>query len=150
MSSRQAVEGFLAQKSLAVVGVSRAGNKFSNAAFRELAKKGYAVVPVNPHADSLEGQRCYHTLKEIQPRPGGALIITPPAQTEAAVRDAAEAGIRSLWIQQGAETPEALALAESRGLSVVSRECILMFAEPVGSLHRFHRWIWKLLGKLPK
>ena len=54
-----------------MVGVSRAGNKFSNAAFRELAKKGYAVVPVNPHADSLEGQRCYHTLKEIRPQPGG-------------------------------------------------------------------------------
>lgn len=149
MSTKQAVAAFLALKSIAVVGVSRSGNKFSNAAFRELAKKGYRVVPVNPNADSIEGARCYHSLREVQPRPEGALIITPPAQTEAVVREAADSGIHQVWIQQGAETPGALAMAEQRGLTVVSGDCILMFAEPAAFYHRIHRWVWRLLGRLP-
>src|SRR4030042_292644 len=98
MRTKQAVDAFLKQQSIAVVGVSRSGNKFSNTAFRELAKKGYRVIPVNPNADSVEGQRCWHSLKEIEPRLDAALIITPPGQTEAAVREAADAGIRSVWI----------------------------------------------------
>jgi predicted CoA-binding protein len=150
LSTRKSVEEFLARKYLAVVGVSRSGKDFSNAAYRELKQKGYRLVPVNPHADSLEGERCYHRLGDIPDKPEGALVITNSSQTESVVRDAADAGIRSLWIQQGCQSAGALELARQKGLSVVSGECILMFAEPVGSFHRFHRWVWKLLGKLPK
>jgi predicted CoA-binding protein len=89
-------------------------------------------------------------VSEIPDRPEGALLITNSSQTESVVRDAAEARIRRLWIQQGCQSAGALELARQKGLSVVSGECILMFAEPVGSFHRFHRWVWKLLGKLPK
>jgi predicted CoA-binding protein len=77
-------------------------------------------------------------------------VITNSSQTESVVRDAVDAGIRHLWIQQGCQSAGALALARQKGLSLVSWECILMFAEPVGSFHRFHRWVWKLLGKLPR
>ncbi len=150
MTTRKAVDDFLAQKTLAVVGVSRAGNKFSNSAFRELKGKGYRVIPVNPGADSIDGERCYRRLTEIAPPPDGALIITPPAHTEAVVRDAAAAGIQRLWIQQGAESQSALELAESGRMSVVSGECIMMFAEPAAFYHRMHRWVWKLLGRLPR
>jgi predicted CoA-binding protein len=150
MNSKKAVEQFLGSKYLAVVGLSRSGKDFSNAAWRELKRKGYRLVPVNPHAESLEGERCYHRLTDIPERPEGALVITNSSQTESVVRDAAEAGIRQLWIQQGCQSAGALELARQKGLSLVSGECILMFAEPVGSLHRFHRWVWKLLGKLPK
>ncbi|OHD72961.1 MAG: hypothetical protein A2V99_05400 [Spirochaetes bacterium RBG_16_67_19] len=108
------------------------------------------MVPVNPHADSLEGERCYHRLTEIADKPEGALVLTGSSQTESVVRDAVQAGIRHLWIQQGSDSAAALELARKEGLSVVSGDCILMFAEPVASFHRFHRWIWKLLGRLPK
>jgi predicted CoA-binding protein len=150
MNTRKAVDEFLARKHLAVVGVSRSGKDFSNLAYRELKKKGYRLVPVNPHADSLEGERCFHRLTDIPDKPEGALVLTSSAQTESVVRDAAEAGIRHLWIQQGCQSVGALELASKKGLSVVSGDCILMFAEPVASFHRFHRWVWKLLGKLPK
>jgi predicted CoA-binding protein len=150
VSTKKEVEEFLGCRHLAVVGVSRSGKEFSNTAYRELKQKGYRLVPVNPHADELEGERCYHRVSEIPDRPEGALLITNSSQTESVVRDAAEAGIRRLWIQQGCQSAGALELARQKGLSVVSGECILMFAEPVGSFHRFHRWVWKLLGKLPK
>jgi predicted CoA-binding protein len=150
VSTKKEVEEFLGCRHLAVVGVSRSGKEFSNTAYRELKQKGYRLVPVNPHADELEGERCYHRVSEIPDRPEGALLITNSSQTESVVRDAAEAGIRRLWIQQGCQSAGALELARQKGLSVVSGECILMFAEPAGSFHRFHRWVWKLLGKLPK
>ncbi len=150
MNTKKEVESFLGHRHLAVVGVSRSGKEFSNAAYRDLRQKGYRLVPVNPHADSLEGERCYHRLAEIPDKPEAALVLTNSSQTEGVVRDAAEAGIRHLWIQQGSQSAGALQLAQQKGLSVVSGECILMFAEPVGSFHRFHRWVWKLLGRLPK
>jgi len=150
MNTRKNVDEFLAQKSIAVVGVSRSPKKYANSAFRELRQKGYRVIPVNPKADKLEGERCYHRLADIEPRPGAALIITPPAQTEGVVRDAVVAGIRRLWIQQGAESEAALSLAERSGAAVVSGECVLMFAEPAAFYHRMHRWVWRLLGRLPQ
>ena len=150
MNTRKNVDEFLAQKTLAVVGVSRSPSKYANTAFRELRKKGYRVFPVNPNADTVEGERCYHRTADIEPRPQAALIITPPAQTEAAVREATSAGIRRLWIQQGAESEAASRLAESSGAAVVSGECVLMFAEPAAFYHRMHRWVWKLLGRLPQ
>jgi len=150
MSKREAVNDFLSQKSIAVVGVSRSGNKFSNSVFKELKQKGYRVIPVNPKADSVEGERCYHRLTDIEAKPDAALIITPPVETEGVVRDAAEAGIRRIWIQQGAESDEALQLAQANGILAVSGDCILMFAEPSAFYHRLHRWVWKLLGRLPE
>jgi predicted CoA-binding protein len=150
MNSRQSVDDFFAQKTIAVVGVSRSPNKFANMAFRELRQKGYRVVPVNPNADTVEGERCYHRLADIEPRPDAALIITPQAQTEGVVREAAAAGIRRLWIQQGADSEAALRLAEISGGTVVSGDCVLMFAEPAAFYHRLHRWVWKLLGRLPR
>jgi hypothetical protein len=150
VNTKKAVEEFLSHKYLAVVGVSRSGKDFSNAAYRELKQKGYRLVPVNPNADSLEGERCFHRLTDIEDKPQAALVITNSSQTEGVVRDAAEAGIRHLWIQQGCQSVSALELARQKGLSVVSGDCILMFAEPVATFHRFHRWVWKLLGKLPK
>jgi predicted CoA-binding protein len=150
MNTRKNIDDFLAQKTIAVVGVSRSLGKFANTAFRELRKKGYRVFPVNPNAVTVEGERCYRRTADIEPRPEAALIITPQAQTEAAVREAASAGIRRLWIQQGAESEAALRLADESGAAVVSGDCVLMFAEPAAFYHRLHRWVWKLLGRLPR
>jgi len=74
----------------------------------------------------------------------------PPAETEQVVQEAAAAGIRRVWMQQGAESEAAIRFCEEHGMSVVHGECILMFAQPVDSVHRLHRWIWRLLGKLPQ
>jgi predicted CoA-binding protein len=141
---------FVGQRSLAVVGVSRSGKKFGNTAYRELKAKGYKLVPVHPEAETLEGDRCAKNLASLPAPVAGVLVIVPPQQAERVVQEAAAAGIKRVWLQQGAESPAAIRLAESKGMSVVSGECILMFAEPAGFGHRTHRWIKGVFGGLPK
>jgi predicted CoA-binding protein len=80
---------------------------------------------------------------------GGVLVIVPPAAAEQVIRDAAAAGIRRVWLQQGADSARAVALCQELGLSVVAGECVLMFAEPAGFVHRAHRFAWRVLRKLP-
>ncbi len=149
MNTKAAVDDFLAQRSLAVVGVSRSGKKFGNMAYRELKGKGYQLFPIHPEAEVLEGDKCYARLSALPERSGGVLVIVPPTQTEQVVRDAAAAKIPRVWMQQGAESEEAIRFCEEHGISVVAGECILMFAEPLRFYHKPHRWVWKLLGKLP-
>ena len=150
MTSKAAVQEFVAQSRLVIVGVSRKKAKFGNMAFKELRKKGYKLFPVHPQAETIEGQRCFPSLNAVPEPVDGVLVIVPPAQTEQVVRDAAAAGIRRVWMQQGAESPAAIKFCEENGISAVHGECILMFAEPAAWFHRAHRWVWKLLGKLPK
>jgi predicted CoA-binding protein len=150
MSSRAMVTDFVAQRKLAVVGVSRQGRKFGNTAFRELKAKGYKLVPVHPQAETIEGERCYPNLASLPEPVDGVLVVVPPAETEKVVREAAAAGIKRVWMQQGAESPAAIKFCQENGLNTVHGECILMFAEPTAWFHRAHRWVWKLLGKLPK
>jgi predicted CoA-binding protein len=64
------------------------------------------------------------------------------------VQEAAQAGIKRVWMQQGAESQEAIRFCEQNGMSTVHGECIMMFAEPLG-FHGIHRFVWRLLGKLP-
>jgi predicted CoA-binding protein len=150
MTSKAMVADFVAQRKLAVVGVSRQGKKFGNMAFRELKAKGYKLLPVHPQAEAIEGERCYPNLAALPEPVEGVLVIVPPAETEKIVREAAAAGIKRVWMQQGAESPAAIRFCQENGLSAVHGECILMFAEPAAWMHRAHRWFWKLLGKIPK
>ena len=150
MITKAVVDEFLAQKNLAVVGVSRKGGKFGNMIFKELKQKGYRVYPVNPQAETINGEPCYANVRDL-PRPtDGIVVVVPPAQTEIVVQDAAEAGIERIWIQQGAGSEKALRFCEERGLKVIHGECILMFADPKAFHHKLHRWIWGLFGKLPR
>jgi predicted CoA-binding protein len=150
MTNKSIVDDFLSQRTLAVVGVSRDPKKFGAIVYRELKAKGYRVLPVNPKMETFDGDHCYPSLTALPERPGGALIIVPPSQTEAVVQDAAAAGIRRVWMQQGAESDAAVRFCQANGISEVHGECILMFAQPQGFGHKAHRWVWGLLGKLPK
>jgi predicted CoA-binding protein len=149
MTSRAAVKDFLAQRDLAVVGVSRSGKKFGNMAYRELKAKGYHLFPIHPEANELEGDPCYATLRDLPTPVGGVLIIVSPEQTERVVREASEANIKRVWMQQGADSEEAISFCSDNGIEAIQGECILMFAEPSKFYHRIHRWVWKISGKLP-
>jgi hypothetical protein len=148
MTKRAAIEDFVAQKKLAVVGVSHTGKKFGNLAFRELKAKGYRVFPINPNAEKIEDERCYPTVASLPEPVGGVLIVVPPVETERVVREAAAAGIERIWMQQGSESGTAIRYCQENGMAVIHGECILMYAQPVLSVHRLHRWVWRLFGKL--
>jgi len=150
MNTGQDIKDFVTQKTLAIVGVSRAPQSFGSYAVKELREKGYRIFLMNPFTDSIRGEKCYARVAAIPEKVGGALFLTPPEATEMAVREAVEAGVRRLWIQQGAESKEALAFCNDDRLHVVTNQCILMFAEPVVSIHKFHRFFKSLFGGLPK
>ena len=148
MTSAKSIEAFLDNPSIAVVGVSRSGRGFGNAACRSLRTQGYRVYPVNWSAPTVDGIRCYSRLSELPERVNAVLVVVPPRQAVDVIRDAAAAGIRQVWLQQGAESPGALRLGAELGLDVVAGECILMFARPTG-IHKAHRWLRQVTHGLP-
>jgi uncharacterized protein len=149
MNSKKIVDEFLLQKKIAVVGVSRKKTKFGNAIYRELKQKGYNVFPVNPHINTFEGDNCYPDLLSLPEKVDAVVINVPSVQTEKVVREAKKAGINKIWLQQGSQSENAVKFCEENGIEYVSNECILMFAQPSAFIHRAHRWIWGVLGKLP-
>ena len=148
MKLNASIEAFLAEPAMAVVGVSRSGKGFGNAAARELRRKGYRIHPINPQADLIDGERCYRSFAELPEPVRALLVVVPPDQALNVVQEAANAGIRRVWLQQGAESPLATLACDELGLDVIAGECILMFAKPTG-VHKAHKWIWGLMGKLP-
>ena len=149
-STQQAVSDFLSQREIALVGISRGGKKFGNAVFKELKTKGYQVYPVHPQATEIGGQPCWPSVLKLPVKVGGAVVVVPPSETEKVIRDIVKAGIPRIWMQQGSESAAAIQLCRENGISEVHGECILMFAEPAVFFHRAHRWIWRILGKLPR
>ncbi len=149
MTSKKLVEEFLTQKKFAVVGVSRKKTKFGNAIYKELKQKGYTVFPINPNMQTFEGETCYPDLLSLPEKVDAIIINVPPVQTEKVVREAKEAGINKVWLQQGSQSEEAIKYCEENNIDCVSNECILMFAQPSAFIHRAHKWVWNVLGKLP-
>jgi predicted CoA-binding protein len=149
MTTSAAITEFLELKTLAIVGVSRSEKKFSNILYKTLKNKGYRLFAVNPNTDQIGGDPCYKSLQSLPQPVEGVVIVVPPEQTEKVVRDAAAAGIRQVWIQQGAESQEAIDFCVKNGINVIDKQCLLMFAEPTGA-HKWHYYVWKLFGKIPK
>jgi uncharacterized protein len=149
MTSKKLVEEFLTQKKFAVVGVSRKKTKFGNAIYKELKQKGYSVFPINPNMKTFDGEICYPDLLSLPEKVDAIIINVPPVQTEKVVREAKEAGINKVWLQQGSQSQEAIKYCEENNIDCVWNECILMFAQPSAFMHRAHKWVWNVLGKLP-
>lgn len=149
----ETIEEFLAQKRIAMVGISRNPKDFSVMLFEELRRRGYDMVPVNPSAQEIQGRRCFARVQEIQPPVDAALLMTPPQVTDAAVRDCAEAGIRRVWMYsaggQGAVSPDAVGFCRAQGIGVVPGECPYMFLRPAG-FHGLHGLIRKITGHYPR
>jgi uncharacterized protein len=146
-ATSRAIEQFIAQPAIALVGISRSGRKFGNIARRELNAKGYRVYPVHPSAAVIDGVQCYRRFADLPEPVDAVLLVVPSAQASAVVREAAAAGIHHVWLQQGAESAEVLKTCHDLGLTFVWGECILMYAHPTGC-HKAHRWLWRVLRKL--
>ena len=148
MTSRKAIDEFLAQKRLAVVGVSRTARDYSRLVFREFRTRGYQAVPVNPNAAEVEGERCYPRVGEIDPPVEAALLLTPPAASGAALADCARAGIRRVWMYRPAGAA-ATAFCREHGITLIAGRCPLMFLSNAGGIHRFHGFLLKIAGRYP-
>jgi predicted CoA-binding protein len=100
--------------------------------------------------EELNGSKVYHSISELPESITHALVMTPKAQTAAAIEEGVKHGITNFWIQQGAETPEAIEIARKSNVDFVYKACIMMYSEPVRSIHKFHKVLAKLFGAYPR
>ncbi len=150
MNTLSEIQDFLQPKKLAIAGASRNPKKFGGIVFAELKKKGFELYPVHPVAVEIDGIACVRSVALLPEGVDHLYIVTPRDQTTGVVEQALRHGIRKIWIQQKSETPEALEMAMKQNVPVISGRCMMMFAEPVGSIHGFHRWLSKVFGGYPK
>ncbi len=148
------IASFLAQRRIAVAGVSRSSGEAANFIFRKLRDAGYDVFAVNPHAAEVEGVASHPDLESIRPPVEAVVIATPPEAATGLVRECAELGIRHVWMHRafgaGSYSEEAAALARAHGIALVPGGCPMMFLEPVDVGHRCMRWFLRLTGALPR
>ena len=150
MNKKQSIEQFLVQKKIAIAGVSGNTKKFGYAIFNELREKGFDICPINPKMDKVDGVKCYSAVRDIPDEYDKLFIVTPKQETDNILKVAAEKGIEHVWVQQMSDTKETKQIAMDNGIELITKECIFMFAEPVKSIHKFHKVIWKIFGLLPK
>ncbi len=142
------IDNFINSKRIAVAGMSRTGKKFGNMAVKELKNKGYEIFPVHPEAQEIDGMTCYPNLKSLSGKVDGVWISVPAKNVPPLLEEAAQIGLKNIWVQQGAWSTEVQQKIDELKLQVVSKKCILMYAPPVKSVHKFHRSIVGIFGKL--
>lgn len=148
-STQASIRSFLDARRIAVIGASRNPKDYSRVLLRALRTHGYETFPVNPSAEALDGQPCFHSVKEIRPAPERAVILLPEGPAEQAVVECAEAGVTRLWLHArlgGAVDTRAVYRAEERGLELITGLCPFMFLPRAGFIHRLHGRVLKCLG----
>jgi predicted CoA-binding protein len=155
LTVKEAAAEFLAKKRVAVTGVSRRPqNHGGNIVYRRLRQRGYEAFAVNPNADQVEGDRCFHDLKSI---PGGVdavVIATRPQSAEATMRECAELGIKHVWMHRsfgnGSVSEAAAAWGREHGIRVIEGGCPLMFEPAADPGHKLMRFLSTLTGQAPR
>jgi uncharacterized protein len=142
------IQEFIQGKRFAIFGVSRSGKKFGNSIYTEMKGRGYQLYMIHPEAQEINGERCYASLSALPDKVDGAIICVPPQKAAQVLREVAGAGIQRIWLQQGAQSPETAAVAKELGVNPITGKCILMYAEPVESMHGWHRTFAKIFGQL--
>jgi predicted CoA-binding protein len=143
----EAASAFLANKRVAVTGVSRTPERHgSNTVYRRLRERGYEVFAVNPNAREVEGDRSYADLRSI---PGGVEAVVIGTRPEIALdtmRECAELGIRQVWMHRGPGAGSVSAAAtefgRQHGITVIDGGCPLMFGPTADFGHRIVRFIY--------
>lgn len=151
----EAIQDFLAQKRIAVAGVSRSGQNAANAIYKKLRDAGYVVYAINPNTSSVEGDACYPNLKSIPDQIDAVVSATHPTATEDIVRQCADLGVKRVWMHQsfkfmGTSVSEAaIRLAREHGITVIPGGCPMLFCEPVDAAHKCARWLLGVTGSFP-
>lgn len=151
------VQDFLAQKKIAVVGVSDKRDTGCNLSYKKFKEAGYQVFAVNPHITTYDGAPCYPDLKAIPEKPDAVFILANPKVTDEVVRQCVELGVKHVWMHcmmgtkpglaadMTSVSPDAVALCRANGISVIPGSCPNQFLNPDFG-HGMMRGLWGLLG----
>ena len=153
------VQTFLAQKSIAVVGVSDKRETGCNLNYKRFKDNGYRVYAVNPHISTYDGAPCYPDLKSIAEIPDAVFMLTNPKVTEQMVQQCVNLGIKHVWMHcllgtkpglsaaKSSVSPSAVEMCRANGIAVIPGSCPAQFLKPDFS-HGIMRRLWKALGFL--
>jgi uncharacterized protein len=150
---KDAASAFLANKRVAVTGVSRTPKDHgSNNVYKRLRERGYEVFAVNPNADEVEGDPCYQDLKSIPDGVEAVVIGTRPEIAEDTMRECADLGIGYVWMHRGpgagSVSDAATEYGRQRGITVIDGGCPLMFGPTADVGHKVMRLIYA--SRVPK
>lgn len=149
---QERVQDFLAQKRIAVCGLSRTKDSGAGAVYLKLRDHGYQVFPVHPSAETLHGDTCYPNLSAI---PGGVdavFIMNKPEVSERIVDEALKLGIRHVWMHNNTFMPTSVSQAAAArcreaGVNLIDVGCPMMFLNP-DFFHNGMRWVIKATGRM--
>ena len=152
---KDAASEFLASKRVAVTGVSRHPKDHGgNIVYKRLRERGYQVFPVNPNADEVEGDHCYHDLRSIPDGVDAVVIATRPETAEATMRECADLDIKHVWMHRGPGAGSVSKAAADYGrehdIAVIDGGCPCMFGPTADPGHRAMRVIFTLSGNVPR
>ena len=150
-----ATSDFLAQKRIAVAGVSRhPASHGANAVYRRLKERGYEVFAVNPNAERVEGDAAYRDLRSIPGGVDGVVIATHARHATSIARECKALGITRVWMHAGpAESSvsrDAVEYCDQHGIGAIAGGCPLMFGGTSDLAHRCMRWMLQMRGVVPK
>jgi predicted CoA-binding protein len=151
------VQGFLAMKKIAVVGVSDKRETGCNAAYQRFKENGYQVYAVNPRLSTYDGQTCYADLKSIPEKVDAVFVLASPKVAEQIVQQCVDLNIKHVWmhcmmgtkpgLQVGASSvsQSAVEMCKANGIAVIPGSCPNQFLKPdIG--HAMMRGMWRLFG----
>lgn len=146
-------QAFLSLHRLAIVGASDDKNNFARTIYTALRDHGHDVVAVHPRATQVAGDPCYPDLAGVPGDVDGVVVMVHRDAAARVVRAAIERGVRHVWLFKGiggagSVSDDVIALCREHDIAVVEGACPLMFLEPVGFVHRFHRTMRRLNGSL--
>lgn len=151
------VQDFLAQKKIAVVGVSDKRETGCNAAYQRFKDAGYKVFPVNPRIASFQGDACYADLKSIPEKVDAVFILTSPKVTDQIVQQCVDLGVKHVWMHcmmgvkpglaasMTSVSQSAVEMCNANGIAVIPGSCPNQYLNPDGG-HKFMRGMFKLFG----
>jgi hypothetical protein len=154
-SIADAAAEFLSHDRIAVAGVSRkAAGHGGNVVYVRLRDRGYTVFPVNPNAETVEGDRCYPDLASIPGGVDGVVIATRPEAAAGLVEECGRLGITRVWMHRsfggGSVSATAAEAGRRGGITVIEGGCPLMFDPTADFGHKCMRWVLGLTGGAPK
>lgn len=152
---KDAAGEFLAQRRIAVTGVSRSSKDHgANTVYRRLRDRGYEVFAVNPNTKTVEGDHAYPDLAAIEGGVDGVVIGTAPSHAAGTVRECADLGIERVWFHRGpgagSVDDDAVQLARDAGLTVIAGGCPCMFGPAADVGHKIMRPFLQLAGNVPR
>lgn len=150
MLNQDRAKSFLIDKQIAIVGVSSKGKGFGVTIFKHLSERNYKVWAVNPNGGTINGKTIYKSLKDINQKIDTIVTVVNPEQTEKVVQQANELGINQVWMQFGSVSDTAKKYCEQNNIDIIENQCVIMFTEPIGFVHKFHKWIWKSTGQISR